>query len=252
MPKAIFAPVAACRTPHDGALSAWGQSAPFSLPKGLGRRMLGPSGARLEHLRWWVVGSVVGIGVLAGLLGPTGLLLIPYLLGIIFAYGYELCRPLVRHYERDQFFSAIVRLSIVAFVPLLFVAWYIDTIALSTTTGGPWRTEAWIFYPTIGYLLSTAVVAVGSFCVLRRRATPHAMRLHLYSLILVAIGTAWLFVPSGLFWYLSALLIYAPLVAWLGHAFWRVVRPVERAPVPLAPTTALPTTAPTFTPFGGR
>lgn len=210
--------------------------------------MLGPSGTRLEHLRWWVAAPLLLLAAASFGLGPiVGAFLGPFFLGLLLAFGFELCRPVARNPKHDRLWAMVIHALALAFIPLLALTLFLDNrpSAASSVENDIWQ------IPGFGLGATIAASLLAAIHIIRIRAPRGSFRWHLRAALLMLVGAVWALVPGWL-WYLAPVLFLFPPAAFVAHAMFRVVRPTPRRSLTEEkPGPNLSPVAPTFTKFGG-
>ena len=191
--------------------------------------------------------------LMAVALGPTGLFVAPYLLGLLFLFGYELCRPVFQNPHRERWMASAFHLAGWAFLPLVVYTWYLDnaTTVVVAERGQRFGNEGYWVYPVIGLVLSAAASIGSAVVVLWRRGPKGTLRWHLRSLVVAGVGVVLGVGLSGWLWWVAPVLFFAPFAGFLFHAIWRMVNPVRRDRSGEAFVVPMEASAPSFVPFGG-
>lgn len=216
--------------------------------------MLGTRGARLEKLRWWVAAPLTIVA-----LGPfflafiAGMMIAPFAVGLLFAFGLALSRPVSKNPQRDLATAATVYALVLAFIPIFAIWAYLDMVKPPQTihTGFdepfPWGPFAAFGSTVLGSLIS-------AFAILRSRGPPGTVRRHLKTAAAIPFGIIGGLWAPGVLWYVSPILAFGPFALLLGHAALRIVKPAQRAGTapPVFDSVPTPAAAPGYVAFGAR
>lgn len=216
--------------------------------------MLGTHGARLENLRWWVTVPLTIFAAGPFFLGIIpGMIIGPFAVGFLFAFGLALSRPVSKNPQLDRATAATVYLLVLAFIPI-FATWaYLDMMKPPQTVHtGFDEPFPWGPFAAFGSTVLGSMIA--AFAILQSRGPPGTVRRHLKTAAAIPFGVVGGLWAPGILWYVSPILALGPFALLLGHAAFRIVKPAQRAGTapPLFDAIPTPVNAPGYVAFGAR